>query len=93
MKSPEIWEKSEGNCYICGLPMLIGSECEYLNYTIEHWKPKSRKGTNKQENKFGAHYLCNNKKGNRTEAEIDGKFIESCRWEIKRLLKGWGIEP
>lgn len=92
----EIWELSEGNCYICGLKMLRGSECEMLNFTIEHWTPKSRihgKGkkakANADENKKAAHWLCNNKKDSRKGVELDEKFIRSCQFEIKQLLRGW----
>lgn len=85
----EAWERSGGNCFLCGYPMLRGSQCEMLNFTVEHIVPRSRGGRNDVDNRAGAHQLCNNRKGNRTMDELDERFVNSIRWEIRKLLKGW----
>lgn len=89
--SKEVWEKSGGICYICGERMLQGSRCTLLNFSVDHWNPKSKakgKGMG-SENLNGAHNLCNNQKGNMRPEEITPEFIRSCQWQIRKLLKAW----
>ena len=53
-----IW-KHKGHCWFCGMTAE----------TVDHAKPRSRKGTNKDDNLLPACFSCNNMKSDLTVAE------------------------
>jgi hypothetical protein len=71
-----IW-KSGGKCWFCGGPAE----------TVDHAKPRSRKGTNKDDNLLPACFTCNNLKSDLTVAE----FRRVVRILVCRRLFSMGI--
>lgn len=81
------WEKCEGICCLCGLPMFPGSEPgNPLCYTLEHILPKSKGGTNNLDNLSGSHQWCNNWKGDSLMEELPRGYRPVLRWKIKNFL-------
>jgi HNH endonuclease len=58
-----IWERDEGCCYLCGLPV----DCD--NWHLDHKTPISKGGSHTYDNVAVTHPPCNQRKYNRTEAE------------------------
>ena len=81
------WEKCEGICYLCGLPMLPKTvQGDPLSYTLEHIVPKGKNGSNDIENLSGAHQWCNNFKSDSLMEELPKGYRQVLRWKIKHLL-------
>ena len=56
-KRRKIWSKYGGHCAYCGCPL------KYREMTVDHLKPKSRKGSGKTTNLMPACQRCNTAKG------------------------------
>lgn len=69
--------KLAGHCWFCG------NKAE----TVDHAKPRSRKGTNKDDNLLPACFVCNNLKSDTTVAE----FRRIVRLLVSRRLLHLGI--
>jgi 5-methylcytosine-specific restriction endonuclease McrA len=67
----ELFWAQNGSCYYCEENMVYGPGTmrEPKLATIEHLTPLARGGTWDRENLVAACHECNNRKGNRTEAE------------------------
>lgn len=82
------WEKSGGNCHLCGLPMQLESnhDTNPLAFTLEHITPKSKGGTNDYENIDGAHRFCNQFKGESLINELPNGWKQVVKWKIKNYI-------
>lgn len=83
----EVWEKSEGNCWICGIRMTR----EWTNgradcFTLDHVIPVSRGGNHTLENLRGAHFSCNLSKNDRLLSELADGWVEQRRQAMTALL-------
>lgn len=74
-KKHQIIRESEGRCFLCGLPMIPGTE------TIHHVLPRARGGTNAADNLVAVHATCNLQVGDRLPTSE----------EFERLLRLKGI--
>ncbi len=57
-KRLRIWERDRGCCWICGRPV------SYWEMTLDHFIPKSKGGSNDEDNLRASHEACNNARGN-----------------------------
>lgn len=84
------WEKSGGNCCLCGLPMQLfkdeRSNSNPLAYTLEHMIPKARGGTNDYDNIDGSHRYCNAYKGDAPIDELPSEYRKFLKWKIKNII-------
>lgn len=78
-------------CVLCGLPIPhdIVSKTHPLAGTVEHLRPRSRGGDNILANRFPAHRLCNEAKGNASRWTTDD--IGAVRQKVVPLLKKYGV--
>ena len=65
-----LFRKQKGRCYICGEPMALRTGRDDTA-TIEHLIPKSRTVVDYAHKYKAACYSCNQKKGSRTEIELE----------------------
>lgn len=88
------WEKCEGICFLCGLPMIPDAvPGNPLAFTIEHIIPRSKEGgTNDMENISGSHFWCNNYKSDALMEELPDGYRRALRWKVKHLLANMKIE-
>ena len=88
------WEKSQGVCCLCGLPMIPDVlPPDPLAFTLEHIIPKCQGGTNDMENLDGSHQWCNNWKGDVCVSELPSGWRRVLRWKIKHLLINRSVKP
>ena len=84
-KQKAIREKTGGHCILCG---------EYVtrkDFSQEHLTPKTRGGSNRIDNLWCAHRICNEEKSNRTLEEFTAKCDyerELCRIAMDQFEKG-----
>lgn len=55
-KRKSVFEKTSGICYLCGKPV------KYDNFSIDHFIPKSKGGSNHYSNLYPTHKKCNHLK-------------------------------
>lgn len=63
-KRTRLYDKTDGRCAYCGCKL------NELNYSVDHLQPKSKGGTNEEENLFLCCKSCNSRKKNRTLEEL-----------------------
>lgn len=63
-------EHNEGRCHYCRCCFEPQTRTSKHHETVDHKHPTSRGGTNSRDNKVRCCWLCNNRKGNMTEAEF-----------------------
>lgn len=84
------WEKSGGNCCLCGLPMQLfkddQSNSNPLAFTVEHLLPKTQGGTNDLDNIDGSHRFCNAYKGGESMEELPAGYKKFLRWKVKNII-------
>ena len=70
-------ERDGAACYLCGINVLPNAPSSHpMVATIEHYIPRSRRGSNRKSNLRVAHKLCNNIKG--TE-EFSDDLVRRCK--------------
>jgi 5-methylcytosine-specific restriction endonuclease McrA len=57
-----IWMRDGYLCWLCG------KDVEWADMTVDHVLPRSKGGTDRQSNLRCAHWLCNNKRGDKAPA-------------------------
>lgn len=87
------WEKSEGVCFLCKLPMLPNAEPgNPLAFTIEHILPRGKGGSNDMDNISGSHQYCNNWKQDELMENLPDGWRRVIRWKIKHLLANMKVD-
>jgi hypothetical protein len=62
------------------------------DFTMEHLLPKSQGGTRDLDNIVGAHYTCNNMRGNVPHNKLPKDFRKRCREAIIMNIYGSGFQ-
>jgi len=82
-KRERILEKTQGHCAYCGNIVVENSMCE-----IEHMIPKSRGGSNAEENLVASCWCCNMIKNTRTPHEFKAHLLEHGGDGIDNIYRG-----
>ena len=74
----DIYDRSGGICSICGKPLSKN------NYTVEHWIPLARGGTNNTDNLRVAHKRCNTCKDSMTINEYCESLLDVVQFQARQ---------
>lgn len=83
----QVWEKSKGFCWICGLEMIREWNHSALCFTMDHVIPVTLGGSHTLENLEGAHFGCNNSKNNKLIEELPKAWKEQRQQIMLELLE------
>lgn len=77
-KRNQVYNNNNGICPICGKPVSKN------NFTVDHWQPLAKGGTNAMNNLKPAHKRCNHHKGDMTIDEYCESLLDVVQYQARR---------